>query len=166
MGFDPPPGAAGGVAGEDAPPALQRHEQRREQAPQAVEAADVEGRDAGQRDEVIALPQPVHVGLAEAHAAAQQLAVEARVAHLDHGPQRSLGVELAEHDPLAALAQLELAAADPPQRPQHDSPGQPAAGPLPAGRGRRVVAAQRGGRRSRRVGLPGAHAATAPRGWR
>ena len=55
---------------------------RREHAPQVVERAHVQRGEAGQRDEVRALPEAVHVGLAQPDAAAQQRPVEARRAHL------------------------------------------------------------------------------------
>ena len=78
MGFDLPARAPGRVARDPAPPALDGDQQRREDPAQAVEAGDVQRRDPGHRDQVVAVPQAFHIGLAEPDAAAQQLAVEAR----------------------------------------------------------------------------------------
>ena len=77
---------------------------------------------ARQRDEVVAVPQPVDVGLAEPEAAAQQVAVEARRAHVQLAPTagcaptscpKSSRALALEHDQLAAAHAREQAQREP-----------------------------------------------------
>ena len=72
---------------------------------QAVEVAQLAGGDADQGDEVVGLPEPVDVALAEADAAAQRAAPGGRVVDGDGGAQ--LGVGGAEAAAAPALDHLD-----------------------------------------------------------
>ncbi len=115
---------------QPAHPALHRDQHRREHAAQVVERAHVERGDARQRDEIGALPEAVHVGLAQADAAAQERPVEAWRAHLQGDPQRAQGRGVAEGEALGALDDRQLTAVNATQQSQDEATGQPVA---PAG---------------------------------
>ena len=72
MGGDVAAGAGAGVLGDEAAQPVQRRRAAGDGAAQAVEVAQLAGGDPDQRDEVVGLPEPVDVALAEADAAAQR----------------------------------------------------------------------------------------------
>jgi hypothetical protein len=85
----------------------------------AIQGRQVAAGDAGQRDEVVGLPEAIDVGLAPAGAAAQRPRVRARITDLDRGPERRVR-GTAGNRPLA-LRELEPPAAKPPKAPQQRS---------------------------------------------
>ena len=83
-------------------------------AAQAVELAQLAGRDPDQRDQVVGLPEAVDVGLAEADAAAQRRPPGGRVVDGDGRPQLGVGgAEGARGRPPSTTS--ESAGADPAQ---------------------------------------------------
>jgi hypothetical protein len=95
--------------------------QRSEGCPQPVEPLQLARRDPDQRHEVIAVPEPLGVRLAEAAAAAPQGAPEGGIAHPDLGAE--LGVGRAEAAPRAALDDLDAAAANTAEQRVHKPAG-------------------------------------------
>ena len=163
MRGDLPARAADRVAPQPAHPALHWDQHRREHAAQGVERTNVQSGDAGQRDEVRALPQAVHVGLAQADAAAQERPVEARRAHLQGDPQRAQGRCVAEGVALGALDEGQLTIVNATQQAQHEATGQPVApARLRLGLARGSLERPRSPQRSNRA----AHVGSAPFcGW-
>jgi hypothetical protein len=92
-------------------------------AAQAAGVAQLAGGDADQRDQVVGLPEPVDVGLAEAGAAAQDAAPGRRVVDGERGAQ--LGVRRAEPALAARLAQVDAAAANASEGPGDGGAGEP-----------------------------------------
>jgi hypothetical protein len=123
---DLPARASDRVAAQPPHPALHRDQHGRERAAQIVERVDVQRGDARQPHQVLALPQTVHIRLAQSDAPAQQRPVEAWRAHLERDPQRARPCSLAERVALCALDDLKLTAVQPAQGSQHDRSGEPA----------------------------------------
>ena len=120
MGGDLTARAPRGVACQPAKPALGGDEHRRERPPRIVERAHIECRDPGESYEIFAVPEAVHVGLAESHAAPQQRAVEAGGVNVQHGSQRALWIGRAQRQPLITLDDRELCVAHVGQGSQHE----------------------------------------------
>jgi hypothetical protein len=103
----------------------------------AVEGRHVPRRDPDQRDQVVAIPDPVPVGAAETDAAAEHRPVETRGVNLDCCGQ--VGVRRAEAEPLfARLDQVEAPVANAGESPESQS----AAGGLDRRHGRQPTPRQ------------------------
>ena len=106
MGGDMAAGASAGVARN----AAEGLHQRRDRAPQAVDARHLARPDAHQRDEVVAVPAAVRVGLGERQAAARERPQEAIVVQSNGG--RQLRVSRPEDAPVPRVDQVDTALAE------------------------------------------------------
>ena len=115
-------GRAPGVARH----AGERGAQRGEGRAQAVDPRHLTGADPNQRHEVVAVPAPLGVRLSDSQAAAEHGPPEARVAHLDAGPQ--LGAGRAERAYASALLDFDPPLGQPAEGGAHELAGDHLAG--------------------------------------
>jgi hypothetical protein len=111
---DVPARAAARVAADQPADPLHAAEHGVRAAPPAIEWRQAAGRDPDHGHEVVRLPQPFHVSLAEPGAAAKRPPIRARVADIDSSSERR--VPRPEAFPAAPIDDLQAPAAHPAQQ--------------------------------------------------